>query len=120
MREENPLLAASAAIPPSLPPDPHLAGFRGGHNFSTRLGKLLGTIFSIFKTVKQTFLLHQSPQTAPKKEVGEKVCVVVTPPPSSGQPGKLCTHQPTRSKPASVEARPARADYPKTTTTATL
>ena len=58
VRDENPLLAASAAIPPSLPPDPHLAGFGGGHNYSTRLGKLLGTIFSIFKTVKQTFLLH--------------------------------------------------------------
>ena len=41
--------------------------------------------------------------------------MVVTPPPSSGQPGKLWPQQPTRSKPASVEGWRAAANNPKTT-----
>ena len=65
-----------------------------------------GEKFKIFKK-EGAFRSSPSPQTAPKKDGFEAaLMVVVTPSPSSGEPGKLSPQQPSRSKPASVGSKP--------------
>ena len=99
----------SSELPPPFPlftHTHHLLGFRGKCCHSEVATPAGAESFKIFKK-EGAFRSGPSPQTAPKKDGFEAaLMVVVTPSPSSGEPGKLSPQQPSRSKPASVGRKP--------------